>query len=113
MTLGTTSGTDPSGRCSAARSASQELRKPALSNRKLAVGANTWMSPVQPSRSSRWGQSVGTSTKFPRIPQTTFSWNRSSCGLDELNQPVRRRSEPTTTASTSSARTSGRPLISA
>ena len=30
-----------------------------------AVRENTWMSPVQPSRSSRCGQSVGTSKKLP------------------------------------------------
>ena len=57
-----------------------------------AVGENTWMSPVQPSRSSRCGQSVGTSRKLPRIPQTTFSWNRLSSSCEDSNQPVRRRS---------------------
>ena len=34
-----------------------------------AVGENTCASPVHPSRSSRCGQSVGTSTKLPFCPQ--------------------------------------------
>jgi hypothetical protein len=37
-----------------------------------AVGANTCASPIQPMRSSRCGQSVGTLRKLPRWPQTMF-----------------------------------------
>lgn len=53
------------------------------------MGAKTWMSPVQPRRSSRWGQSVGMSTKLPRMLHTTFSWSRLTIGSLHSNQPVR------------------------
>ena len=53
------------------------------------MGEKTCTSPVQPSRSSRCGQSVGTSRKLPRMLHTTFSWNWFSRVSDELNQPVR------------------------
>ena len=46
-----------------------------------AVRQKAWQSPVQPSRSSRCGQSVGTSTKLPRCPHWMLwkSWlTRSS-----------------------------------
>ena len=56
-----------------------------------AVGANACASPVQPSRSSRCGQSVGTETKLSRCDQKTFEWNRSSAACDERN--VRARGE--------------------
>ena len=78
-------GTAPSAACSTRTSSSQSARNPATSNKYDAVGANTCRSPVQPSRSSRCGQSVGTSTKLPRIPHTTFSCSRltSSCRARE------------------------------
>ena len=38
--------------------------------RPVAVREKTWASPIQPSRSSRWGQSVGTSRKFARCVHT-------------------------------------------
>ena len=75
---GTNHGTVPSGSCSAARSRSHPVSIPDASKRKDAVGAKTWMSPVQPRRSSRCGQSVGMSTKLPRMPHTTFSCRRFS-----------------------------------
>ena len=62
---------------------------PGVSYRKDAVGAKTCRSPVQPSRSSRCGQSVGTSTKLPRMPQTTFSCSRSRRGSEQVKVPVR------------------------
>ena len=110
---GTMCGTVPSGSCSAERSASHELRKPPTSYKKEAVGAKTWMSPVHPSRSSRCGQSVGTSRKLPRMPHTTFScsWLRSAS--EEVNQPVRRSSLPRTTRAMSSALSSSIPVTSA
>ena len=49
------------------------------------VGANACASPVQPSRSSRCGQSVGTDTKLSRCDQTTFSCSRSSRGSEHAN----------------------------
>ena len=56
-----------------------------------AVGANTWRSPVQPSRSSRCGQSVGTSTKLPRMPHTTFAWSWfSELGRSSRTSPCAR-----------------------
>ena len=62
---------------------------------KLKTGANTpcWLvfdatflcrSPVQPSRSSRCGQSVGTETKLSRWDQRTFSWSRVSPGSEQV-----------------------------
>ena len=90
---GTYHGTVPSGSCSAATSRSHEESSPATSNKNAAVGAKTCRSPVQPTRSSRCGQSVGMSTKFPRMLHTTFSCSFSSSGSEQENQPVRSRSE--------------------
>ena len=52
-----------------ARSTSQLSQKARESNSVHAVGANACASPVQPSRSSRCGQSVGTATKLSRWDQ--------------------------------------------
>lgn len=87
-TSGTTNGTEPSSNCSLARSFSHDDRNPAVSNRNDAVGENTWMSPVQPSRSSRCGQSVGRSTKLPRLLHTTLSWIRFQQRLRAPEPPV-------------------------
>ena len=100
MTSGTTNGTVPSAACSSARSRSHESRNPRTSYRKAAVGAKTWMSPVQPKRSSRCGQSVGIETTLPRRLHTTLSCRRCSNGCDVRNEPVRSRSLCTTTAVT-------------
>ena len=109
-----TNGTLPSGSCSAARSASHELSSAAVSYSRVAVAANTWMSPVQPSRSSRCGQSVGTSRKLPRMPHTMFSWSWLTRGSEHANQPVRTMSECSTTAVMCSGRNSpGQPLTPA
>ena len=71
---GTYQGTVPSASCSMATSRSHETSMPEQSYKKVAVGANAWMSPVQPrTRSSRCGQSVGMSTEFPLIPHTMLS----------------------------------------
>ncbi len=87
---------------------------PVQSYRNRAVGAKIWMSPVQPSRSSRCGQSVGTSKKLPRMPHTTFSCSRLISSSEQLNQPVRSMSVCSTTARRSSVVSSpGQPLISA
>ena len=112
-TLGTTLGTAPSARWSWPRSVSQLARKARLSALAHAVGAKTMMSPVQPSRSSRCGQSVGTARKLPRWDQLTLrnSWlTRSS---EHSNRPVGARSELTTATSASSTETSGDASISA
>ena len=113
---GTYIGTIPSwsSSCSTARSASQDRSIPDASKRNDAVGAKTCRSPVQPSRSSRCGQSVGRSTKLPRMPQTTFSCSRSTSASEQVKVPVRRRSVWTTTASRASAVSSpGQPVTSA
>ncbi len=68
-TSGITWGTLPVSIWSAATSRSHFVKKPATSMLKAAVREKTCASPVQPSRSSRCGQSVGTSTKLPFCPQ--------------------------------------------
>ena len=94
-----TSGVIPSHlRCSIARSASQDAVKPRTSYRNDAVGANNWKSPVQPSRSSRCGQSLGMDRKLPRMLHNTLSCNRFSCGCDDDQLPVRLMSLWQTTA---------------
>ena len=62
----------PSGRCASSQSRDHLLKKAATSMLNAAVEAKTWASPVQPSRSSRCGQSVGTSMKLARCVQTMF-----------------------------------------
>ena len=46
------------------------MKNEATSKLKAAVRAKAWASPVQPMRSLRCGQSVGTSRKLPFWPQT-------------------------------------------
>lgn len=46
-----------------------------------AVSENTWVSPVQPIRSSLWGQSVGKSTKLLFMPQAQLESSRFSFSL--------------------------------
>src|SRR3954449_2331326 len=60
------------------------------------------MSPVQPSRSSRCGQSVGTSRKLPFCPHTELLTSWFTPAWEHWNQPTRFMSECTTTASRSS-----------
>ena len=73
------------GSWSIARSRSQLVQNASDSNSVDAVGANACASPVQPSRSSRCGQSVGTETKLSRCDQTTFSWKRVSAPSEQEN----------------------------
>ena len=82
-------GTPSVGSWSSARSRSQLRQNASASNSVDAVAANAWASPVQPSRSSRCGQSVGTETKLSRCDQTTFSWSRSSTGCEHAKSPRR------------------------
>jgi hypothetical protein len=51
-----------------ARFRSQALRKLWQSYKDEAVGAKTWMSPVRPSRSSRWGVVGGNREEVPFHP---------------------------------------------
>src|SRR5215204_2622879 len=75
-TSGITKGTCPSGYWSAARSFSHLVKKADTSMLNAAVRQNACASPVHPSRSSRCGQSVGTSRKFPLCPHSILccSW---------------------------------------
>ena len=84
--------------CSALKSFSHFSRKRLISKLKQAVRANTAMSPVQPMRSSRWGQSVGMSTKLERPPQRMFCWSRLMRLSEEVKLPVDARSEDKTSA---------------
>ena len=63
-----------------------------------AVAQKTCASPVQPSRSSRWGQSVGTSKKLPFWPQTEFKNSRLTSGEEVSMVPIRSSREPRTQA---------------
>ncbi len=54
---------------------------------KEAVRTKVWASPVQPSLSSRCGQSVGTLRKLPRCPQTMFSCSLLTIGLEHSKDP--------------------------
>ena len=57
------------------------------------MGENTSASPVQPMRSSRWGQSVGTSTKLPFWPHSVFRTRRFTSSFPVSSQPFLGRSE--------------------
>ena len=59
-----------------------------MSKLNTAVGANTAISPVQPMRSSRCGQSVGMSMKFDFALRTMFSCRRLSISFEQRNEPV-------------------------
>ena len=109
-TFGTTWGTEPFAFWSAATSASHFVKKPATSMLKLAVREKTCASPVQPRRSSRCGQSVGTSRKLPFCPQRMLCWSWLSSGFEVSNVPVTAMSECTTTpVSASSVGSPGQP----
>jgi hypothetical protein len=84
---------------------------------KAAASQKTLASPVQPSRSSRCGQSVGTPKKFERWLHRLLRHNCWITGLAMRRWPVSARFEETTTPSTSSAvgarpRASARPSTS-
>ncbi len=57
-------------------------RKPAASAIYTAVREKTEMSPLQPIRSFRCGQSVGIDRKLPSVDQTIFCHKRFTKGLD-------------------------------
>ena len=60
---------------------------------KLAVGQKTSASPVQPMRSSRWGQSVGVSRKLPIWPQKALWISWLTLALEVSTWPMTARSE--------------------
>ena len=86
MMSGTTDETPPSSVWSISRSRSHDAQNDSESISVAAVALNACASPVQPSRSSRCGQSVGTETKLSRCDQNTFEWNWSSASCDERNE---------------------------
>ncbi len=59
IVLGLTSQKAPSGDWPSSTSTSHLVKKAATSALQVAVRMKTWASPIQPSRSSRCGQSVG------------------------------------------------------
>ena len=64
------------------------FRKLSQSASQQAVPAKTCASPVQPSRSSRCGQSVGISMKFDRCDQIVFRTSRLTDGSPQVNPPA-------------------------
>ena len=96
-TFGTTCGTLPLANWSAATSFSHFVKKAATSMLKAAVAEKACASPVHPRRSSRCGQSVGTSRKFPFWPQMMLCWSWLTSGFDVSNALARAISEWTTT----------------
>ena len=62
-----------------------------MSMLKMAVWAKTSMSPIQPSRSSRCGQSVGTLCMLSRCVQTMFCISWLSSGLEHSKLAGHRR----------------------
>src|SRR6201991_1818252 len=87
-TSGITNGTLPLEYWSAATSFSHLVKKLCTFMLYDAVRENTCASPVQPRRSSRCGQSVGTSRKLPFCPNWMLCCNWLIIGLDEVNVPV-------------------------
>ena len=71
-----------------------------MSKLKQAVGANTAMSPVQPMRSSRWGQSVGISMKLERAPHWMLDCSWLSILSEHSKLPICRTSDQRASAST-------------
>ena len=86
MMSGTTDATPPSSVWSISRSRSHDAQNASESMSVRGGGANACASPVQPSRSSRCGQSVGTETKLSRCDQKTFEWNWSRASCEERNE---------------------------
>ena len=87
--FGTTAATAPSASWSSSRSRSHDVQNDSTSKSVLAVGANACASPVQPRRSSRCGQSVGSDTKLSRCDQATLECRRSRRGSAHSNDERR------------------------
>jgi hypothetical protein len=87
-TDGATSRNAPSASWPSRTSRNHRARKAETSALRLAVGAKIWASASQPSRSSRWGQSVGTPTKFPRWLQAMFDCSWLTSGSEHSKVPV-------------------------
>ena len=89
------------------------VKNAAMSRLKMAVCENAWMSPIQPIRSSRWGQSVGTPSILPRCTHSTqcmILFNRS---LEHSNRPASAAAEWNTRPTTASlAGRPGKPVTS-
>src|SRR5215218_3514682 len=88
LSRGATSGKAPSGDWASWTSVIHFSKKAATSILKEAVRVKIWASPIQPRRSSRCGQSVGTLRKLPRWPQTMFSWSLLTRELEHSKDPL-------------------------
>ena len=80
-------GTAPFGPKSCRTSRRYFRRKLLQSASQQAVPAKTCASPVQPSLSSRCGQSFGISMKFDRCDQIVFRTSRLTEGSPQVNPP--------------------------
>ncbi len=93
---GAKSGNRPSLACASRRSAVHLVKNAAMSMFIAAVWLNTCMSPVQPNRSSRCGQSVGTPIRLSRWVHRMLANSRLSIGLEHSNVPTSGADEQTT-----------------
>src|ERR1700761_2570278 len=100
-TSGITCGTAPLLYWSAATSFIHLVKKLCTFILNDAVRENTCASPVQPKRSSRCGQSVGTSKKLPFCPHWILCCSWLIIGFDDVKLPVGVISEYNATAVTS------------
>ena len=87
-TPGATSVNDPSSCCASTRSSLNLPRKFATSRLNVDVPEKMPMSPVQPSRSSRCGQSLGTDSMFERSPHRMLCCSWFTSAFDVVNVPV-------------------------
>ena len=110
---GASAGTIPSDDCASVRSTSHFAKNPATSKLNAAVRANNCALPAQPSRSSRYRQSIGTSRKLPRCVQWMLLCNRFSNAMIALEITGLGSAAPSTTPFTASiADSSKRPPTS-
>lgn len=85
-----------------------------MCRRKLSVEPNTEMSAVQPARSSRCGQSVGTLTRLPSADAPMLATSCRTAGSLTVSEPVTVSAEDSSTASRSSwVIAPGQPVTSA
>src|ERR1700682_2240858 len=110
---GAMSAYDPDGSWVSTRSSSHLSSMLVRSALKSAVGAKICRSAVQPRRSLRCGQSVGTLMKLARRLVTMFRWSLSTSGSEQANVPTVRVAELSTTDAMLSAGSPATPDTSA
>src|ERR671932_210126 len=96
LSKGATSGKAPSGDWASSTSTIHLVKNAETSILKQAVRTKTCASPIQPKRSSRCGQSVGTLKKLPRWPQTMLLCNWFTIGFEHSKDPLEGAAEWTT-----------------